>query len=315
MHPAYSVIVFTTASGAGYGLLIWAALAAIAGPFDAGPVLGFFCIAPALLLITVGLLSSTLHLGHPERAWRALSQWRTSWLSREGVAALFTYAPTLLLAYALVWSEWTQATITIFALAAIAGALATLWCTGMIYASLPTIRAWNKPQVPWLYIALALSTGGLLFALALALNGLPLRTTLVALVAVIGLSWFGKTSYWETIDHEPRTLTAEAATGLGALGKVRPLEPPHTQPNYVMREMGYRVARKHAEELRRLAVLSLFAAPLALVLLVLLGQPVLAVPLLALAVLSAASGVLVERWLFFAQAEHVAMLYYGAETA
>jgi DMSO reductase anchor subunit len=47
----------------------------------------------AALLVTLGLLSSTFHLGHPERAWRAFSQWRSSWLSREGVAAVATYLP------------------------------------------------------------------------------------------------------------------------------------------------------------------------------------------------------------------------------
>jgi DMSO reductase anchor subunit len=34
-------------------------------------------MALAVGLVSVGLLSSTLHLGHPERAWRALSQWRS----------------------------------------------------------------------------------------------------------------------------------------------------------------------------------------------------------------------------------------------
>ncbi len=57
--------------------------------------------------------------------------------------------------------------------------------------------------------------------------------------------------------------TVEMATGLGHLGKVRPLEPPHTQPNFVMREMGYTIARKHAEKLRPLVLLLAFAVPIA----------------------------------------------------
>ena len=94
MHPALSVIVFTTASGAGYGLLALLRRAG-AGRLAAGrdPWFGAAALGAALLLVTAGLLSSTAHLGHPERAWRALSQWRTSWLSREGVAALATYVP------------------------------------------------------------------------------------------------------------------------------------------------------------------------------------------------------------------------------
>src|SRR5262245_36428379 len=104
MHPAYSVILFTTASGAGYGLLVWLALARL---LDLAPALRAFAVvafALAFTLITAGLLCSTAHLGRPERAWRAFSQWRTSWLSREGLLALATYVPAGLLA--LGWVIW-----------------------------------------------------------------------------------------------------------------------------------------------------------------------------------------------------------------
>src|SRR6188472_40678 len=94
MHPAYSVILFTTASGAGYGLL---ALLGLVG-LNHGPASSFAfgatCMVIALGLIALGLLSSTFHLGRPERAWRAFSQWRSSWLSREGVFSVFTFLPT-----------------------------------------------------------------------------------------------------------------------------------------------------------------------------------------------------------------------------
>src|SRR6267142_2766206 len=99
MHPAFSVIFFTTASGAGYGLL---ALVGVLAPLGLVPSDGRFGAAAlgfAFVLITAGLLSSTLHLGHPERAWRAFSQWRSSWLSREGVASVLTYAPAVVLGF------------------------------------------------------------------------------------------------------------------------------------------------------------------------------------------------------------------------
>jgi DMSO reductase anchor subunit len=89
MHPALSVIFFTTLSGAGYGLLFWAAWHALTGASAARTLL--VCIAVALVASTIGLLSSMLHLGKPARAWRAFSQWRTSWLSREGVRAMATF--------------------------------------------------------------------------------------------------------------------------------------------------------------------------------------------------------------------------------
>jgi sulfite dehydrogenase (quinone) subunit SoeC len=123
-----------------------------------------------------------------------------------------------------------------------------------------------------------------------------------------------KCAYWQAMDTEPRTYTVGAATGLGYLGKVRPLEPPHTQPNYIMREMGYRVARKHADKLRLIVLVAAFVVPIVGLLLSPVGG---AAGLLAaaLAALSMALGLVVERWLFFAEAQHVVMLYYGEDAA
>lgn len=77
MHPAPSIIAFTTASGAGYGLLFLLAMTAPADLLPARRWFGLAALALALGLITFGLIGSLFHLGHPERAWRALSQWRS----------------------------------------------------------------------------------------------------------------------------------------------------------------------------------------------------------------------------------------------
>ena len=312
MHPAYSVILFTTSSGAGYGLLFWLSLAHAFGFAPDDRWLLFAAIAVALVLITTGLLASTLHLGHPERAIGAFSQWRSSWLSREGVLAVATYLPAGLLA--LLWLIGAETGLTsILALLAAIGAALTVYCTGMIYASLRTIRQWHKPSVPWIYLVLAAGTGALLLGLFIGLFGYPsVWPAVLALISLLAAA-FLKWQYWQTIDADPGQYTAEMATGLGSIGKVKPLDPPHTRPNFVMREMGYRVARKHAEKLRQGVLLALFAAPAVLVLLALLtGWSAL---LFTLAVIAAAPGVAIERWLFFAEAEHVSQLYYGAERA
>src|SRR5688500_12203486 len=99
MHPAYSVILFTTASGAGFGLLIGLAAGVVLGLVPQSASFGVVGLGLALVLITAGLLASMLHLGRPERAWRAMSQWRTSWLSREGLAAIATYVPAGVLGF------------------------------------------------------------------------------------------------------------------------------------------------------------------------------------------------------------------------
>jgi len=313
MHPAYSVILFTTASGAGYGLLVCLALSRLLGlAIERGPALAAFALA--FLLITAGLLSSTAHLGRPERAWRAFSQWRTSWLSREGVMALVTYGPAGLLALAWVVFDSRSQVLVLLALLTMAAALLTLFTTGMIYASLRTIRQWHQPLTAPIYIALGVASGAVLFY-ALLQVWRPAAPAWAAWLAIgsTGAAGLLKWAYWRTIDGELRTYTVEAATGLGGLGKVRVLEPPHTGPNYIMREMGYRVARKHAKKLRRLAGLLAFALPMAACLLSLL--PALGLVGSALAAAAMAAGLVLERWLFFAEAEHVAMLYYGADTA
>jgi DMSO reductase anchor subunit len=313
MHPAYSVIVFTTASGAGFGLLVWLAVFGLLNLVPAGRWLGLTGFALSIVLIAGGLFASTAHLGRPERAWRAFSQWRTSWLSREGVMAVATCVPAGLLAIGWVFLETARGFFALMALLTVVCALVTLFTTGMIYASLKAIRQWHQPLTAPIYIAFGLASGAVLLNLLLAMFGVGGRTApwlaIVSLMVAAVLKWL----YWLAIDGEAREHTIEAATGLGHLGKVRALEPPHTQPNFIMREMGYRVARKHAERLRKLALLFAFAAPIALLLLA--QAPRLAVPASLLATLSMAIGLLIERWLFFAEAEHVSMLYYGTDVA
>lgn len=310
MHPAYSVILFTTASGAGYGLLFWLGIFNAFGANPLGRWGTFIALTLALILVTVGLLSSTLHLGHPERAWRAFSQWKSSWLSREGVVAVATYVPAGLWWLLLLFGGSSSALLGL--LAAI-GAAATVWCTGMIYASLRTIRHWSRSDVAPIYEALAAATGAMLYGLIVAFAGGPtIVITTVAIVSVVGAGLL-KTTYWRELESDPGQYTVEMATGLGHLGAVRSLEPPHTMPNFVMREMGYEVARRHASTLRMLVITLLFAAPfLCLVLALALNADVF---FFLLGTVLAAFGVVLERWLFFAEAEHLSMLYYGRSKA
>jgi DMSO reductase anchor subunit len=315
MHPAYSVILFTTASGAGYGLLAWLALAGSLGLLPAERWLGMVGFGLAFALITAGLLSSTAHLGRPERAWRAFSQWRSSWLSREGVMAVATYVPAGLLAIGWVLLERTDGIFALLALLVAVCAVATLYTTGMIYASLRTIRQWHQPLTAPIYIGLGLASGAVLLNVLVRLfdDGGASWSVGLAIVCVL-VAALMKRAYWQAVDTEPRTYTVGAATGLGHLGKVRPLEPPHTQPNYVMREMGYRVARKHAAKLRMIVLAAAFAVPIAGCLLSLVGGSI-GIAAALVAALSMALGLVVERWLFFAEAQHVVMLYYGEDAA
>jgi DMSO reductase anchor subunit len=313
MHPAFSVIFFTTASGAGYGLLALVGILAPLGFLPADRGFGFTVLALGLGLITAGLLSSTAHLGHPERAWRAFSQWRSSWLSREGVLSLAAYVPAAVLGIGWVFFGRLDGIVAAAGVATAILAAITVYCTAMIYASLKPIHAWHNSWVARVYAALALLTGVLwLNALIHVWNAAsPWLGVLAAASTVLGL--VVKERYWSFIDTTQGPSTPESATGLK--GKVAFLDGPHTEANYLLREMGYAVARKHSIKLRRVARIFGFALPLVLTLLALVTGGTVATVATLLAAVAGMLGVLVERWLFFAEAKHTVTLYYGASAA
>ncbi len=302
MHPAASVILFTVLSGMGFGLLACLGI---------GPWLGWPAPAPGLAaflhwglgygLAVGGLLASTFHLGHPERAWRAFTQWRSSWLSREAwtsVATLLVLAPVALSDWLdLGWSRgWPGA------LGPIGAGLAglTVFTTSMIYAQLKTVPRWHHASTPPLFLGFALAGGALLCG-----------QTALALIALIGL---GLLMAWVFTDGEHRFARAGqslgTATGLNRIGKVTVFEAPHTSPNYLMTEMIHQVARSHVPKLKALALTLATVIPAALMALSLAG----AIPSLAATALAAtahAAGAITQRWLFFAQAEHVVATFYG----
>lgn len=288
MHPAPSVIFFTTFSGLGFGLLFWLGV----DPTPPMGWVGFIFFAIAYLGAVGGLLASTFHLGRPERAVKAFSQWKTSWLSREGIAAVATLLVMAVYGAGLVFSKtswWPLGWLGAI------GSLATVFTTSMIYAQLKTVPRWRHWTTPALFLALALGGGALLAGKVTIAWVMLMVAGTVQVVA------------WITGDTRlTRSGTNMAsATGLGHIGKVRAFEPPHTGSNYLMREFIHVVGRKHARNLRIIALLLGFAVPVALLLVGVTHITAL------LAVISHIAGVLTLRWLFFAQAEHVVGFYYG----
>ncbi|KGF70112.1 dibenzothiophene desulfurase [Hoeflea sp. BAL378] len=301
MHPAVSVIFFTVSSGAGFGLIF---LLGLGFPVGGGAGRAFLVSLAGGGLAVAGLLASTFHLGHPERAWRALSQWRSSWLSREGIAAILTLC--LFGIYALVWM-WTGARPALLGALASLGALVTVFTTAMIYAQLKTVPQWKTPLTPAVYLSFALASGWLL---ASALGDRAGAET--GGIALVLLAWALKAAWWVRAGRTRLSdvgSSPETATGLGFIGRVRLLERPHSGENYLTREMVHVIGRKHARSLRRLALLLGAAVPVAILIVVALtGAPA---PVNLLAALSMLLGLLAERWLFFAEAEHAVSLYYG----
>jgi DMSO reductase anchor subunit len=305
MHPAPSIIFFTTASGLGYGLAAMLGL----GALDPASLSTGIAYLVALALIAMGLLSSTLHLGNPQRAWRALTQWQSSWLSREGVMAILTFIPLVVCAWAALFGR------SYLVLPGVIGAILcaiTVYCTAMIYASLRSVQAWNTGLTPICYLLFA-AAGGATLATFFALCGSgSVRLLAFAAIVLVAAAWIAKLRWRERLLSLRPLSTPESATGLGAIGRVTLLERPHVTENYLTREMGFRVARKHAGKLARIAFGMGGIVPVLLLIVVLVaGQGTLSILASVLAAVAVACGILVERWLFFAEARHAVMNYYG----
>ncbi|WP_295311485.1 DmsC/YnfH family molybdoenzyme membrane anchor subunit [Roseobacter sp.] len=288
MHPAPSVIFFTTFSGLGFGLLVWLGLGypAVTG----WTAFVFFAIAYAMAV--GGLLASTFHLGRPERAIKAFTQWRSSWLSREAWCAVGALVIMGLYAAGLVFAGTRIAPLGI--LGAILS-LATVFTTSMIYTQLKTIPRWNMSITPVKFLVLSLAGGALL-------SGQVQAALLLLVIAgvVQGLTWIMGDKALEASGTSLKT-----ATGLGGAGSVRSFEPPHTGTNYLLREFVHDIGRKHSQKLRLISLVLMAGVPI--LLLILPFNHFFAL----LAVVSHVAGVLIARWLFFAEAEHVVGLYYG----
>ena len=311
MHPSREIIFFTTASGAGYGLL---ALLGIFSLFNLLPLhqgFAFTALFLTFLLITSGLLASTLHLGHPERMLLSLSQWRSSWLSREAWLALFTYPPGVL--FALGWAGFGNSQglwADMGALAALS-AITTVFCTSMIYASLKAIPRWHSVWVPVNYLALSIMSGAvLLHFIAVLFHKESTISARIVMVTII-LALIGKLAYWN-LTRNKGTSDIQSATRLGNIGEVRALDPPHTTPNYLQKEMGYQIANNQSCKMREFTLFWGFIVPFFLTL---IGRDApsiaWAIVFAFVTVLSVGAGIVAERWLFFAEAKHKSSLYYG----
>ena len=303
MNPAFSVVIFTTIAGAAQGLVVTLALALLGGlPLAPGFVSAALILAEVMLLI--GLGASFAHLGRPERAWRAVLMWRTSWLSREVIVL-----PAFIGVIALWWLALRMGVMTpLLPLAAIVVAAALWYCTAMIYACLRFIQEWAQPLTLVNFTLIGLSSGLILASALAAFAGEAalLQVTGPCALAVTLIAWATRMlalRHNATLKHRS---TLQSATGIKA-------------PNLVQKSMGMSAGSFTTREFfhgRTLALLKqvkfgfivlCFALPAFFALLALASGAALP---WALAVLCQVPGLIAERWFFFAQAKHPQNLYY-----
>ena len=288
MHPSPSVIIFTALSGLGFGLLVFLGLKMP----DVTGVLAFIFFVIGFGLAVGGLISSTFHLGRPERSIKAFKQWRSSWLSREAIAAVFTLSVMAVYAIGRIFFDYD---IRILGVAGATMSIVTVFTTSMIYAQLKSIPRWNTKLTPAYFLSLSLAGGALLA------GQIKFCLLLLLISGIIQLLVWIKGDRALALSGT----TIESGTGLGSIGRVRAFEPPHTGTNYLLKEFVHIVGRKHSAKLRIIALILMIGTP------ILLLSLSFSYFLAALSVISHIAGLFISRWLFFAEAEHVVGLYYG----
>ncbi len=308
MYPSKSIIFFTVISGTGYGIFIGLLFNILFIEISYSLNYKLFISLVSFLMIVLGLLSSTLHLGHPERAWRAFSQWKSSWLSREGLVSVITFFPMVLFYY--FWINNINGYVFLLIILCIFSLL-TIFCTGQMYATLKTIPSWNNSLVTPIYIFNGITVGSLfVYSINFYFNyNIFLYEKFI--IITITLNLLLKISYWILIRQKTNT---NIQTAVGIKSKdISFFEGPHTGKNYLTTEMINKSNNKNNHFLRLTFCILTFIIPLYMInqySTLIADQFILKLSMIFVFIL-ALIGMIIERYLFFIQSKHVVGLYYG----
>ncbi|HQU15825.1 MAG: DMSO reductase [Chromatiales bacterium 21-64-14] len=324
MRPAFSVIYLTTLIGAGQGLFLalytselYSVLAVL--PAQSGRAFYALGSALALLLLVAGLIASFFHLGRPERAWRSAARWRTSWLSREVIAlpvfmaAVFTYG-------ALHFMGWNPVLLTVgpgiaLRVTLVAGTVGVVLCltlfvcTGMIYACLRFLQEWATPLTVVNFTLLGCASGFTLATAYAAYAGHGLVHFFGGWALILtALSFAGRSA--ALIRNARLRHKSSLQTAIGVRHThIRQISQGAMGGSFNTREFFHGRSAALLRTIKWGSTILVFAVPAALLATAMSGQrPALLVAAFVLQYL----GLLGERWLFFAQAEHPQNLYYQA---
>ncbi len=306
MRPPLSMVLFTTLAGAGQGVLLvlfgvqlalqWGLLVAVA------PQLFMSGAALVLALCGAGLVAATFRLGRPLRGWRAAAQWRTSWLSREVIVL------PVFMAVVSLWGLAHWLGVPSLALGAVASVLALVLylCTGMIYAAVKAIREWATPLTPLNFTVLGLASGfafGAALAAATAPALVPALAWLALAATIVGVITRGG-QLWRNATLEGGA-TLQTAIGVRHPRIVRSTQGLMSR-TFNDREFSHGRTASFVLGVRWTAVLFGFLVPVAALA---ATQGRIGVGALATVGIIQLTGLLAERWIFFADARHPQNLY------
>ena len=322
MHPAFSVIFLTTLIGVGQGLFLalftgqsYSALELL--PIqDSTQFYGNGAIIAFVFLIG-GLIASFFHLGRPERAWRAASQWRTSWLSREVIALpilmffIFVYGAMQYFAWdETLFTSDTGVTLQLSLVVATLGMLATFAlfiCTGMIYACLKFLQEWHTPLTVINYTLLGTASGFFL-ATAFAHHSAPELMRFFAIwstILIVSAFFTRVASLIRNSRIKPKS-TLQTALGVRH-NKIQQKAMGFMGGSANTRDFFHHATLQFMKNMKWIFLVLVFPVPIALLWMGVSGN---SFGLLFAAFIVQYIGLIAERWFFFAQANHPQNLYY-----
>ena len=324
MHPAFSVIFLTTLIGAGQGLFLALFSAQAYTELNLLPSMAdtnFFGMGSvlALLFVTGGLISSVFHLGHPERAWRSATRWRTSWLSREVIALpimmlmIFIYGIMHLFGFdGVVATSATGNNFSYSLLVAgsigVVAAFSLFVCTGMIYACIKFLQEWATPFTVINYALFGTASG---FTLAAAFSSFYEAGDMtkffglwaVILTVVVLLTRLASLFRNSRIKHKS---SMQSAIGVRH-PKVQQKAMGMQGGSYNTREYFHGKTAAFLKSIKYIFLVLVFPIP---VILLVMGMNTADSALLVSAFVVQYVGLIFERWFFFAQSNHPQNLYY-----
>ena len=290
MHPAPSIILFTVLSGFGFGLISIVGLLQFLNQISTVDIVIFSVIG--LFFSIIGLISSFFHLANKKNAIKSMSQWQTSWLSREAISSIFCLSIVVgNIGWVFVQNRYiNEVGVILFLLS-----LFTIFTTSMIYAQLKTVPSWNNMLTPALFIFTALAGGSILL----------LDYASLVLLLIFGVL---QVLFWYIADQSFMCKETSVGTALGFSKNedIRAFDVAHTNRNYLLNEMVYKVARKHAIKIRYISFFAAFVLPMSLILMF-PGNFSISVLVIGIHFV----GIYFSRWLFFAEAEHSVSFYYN----
>jgi DMSO reductase anchor subunit len=307
MRPQLSIILFTTLAGMAQGLLFFIALLNIEAPVLSAPFIAILALPVSFVLLTLGLIASFFHLGHPERAWRAAMMWRTSWLSREVIALPAVMALTAITFFFVISGmvpAWLWAALLISTLA--------LWiCTAKIYQCIRFIQEWSHPSTLSNFILLGLTSGGLLLEFLLMLwndPSVPLGMGLISGANFILLFLALNLKLWIWRRNQQLKPKSNLASATGIKGNnIRQTSMGFMGGSFNTREFFHHQTDRVISNIRKIILLMAYIGPMIL-LAFSMNSP--SVAQIAFALFIHYIGLLAERWMFFAEANHPQNLYY-----